>query len=222
MELGGRSGARTAGAARGPDPVAKARIMVRKAQGKDPSRPGVESPSPHSGGSLKRRSFLGAPKMARARELPTEGHACPSSAAGAHVRELLHGPLAAGFAMQPYAVIVDDNLESSETLAILLELEGYTAATAATLAEARARIAARRPDALILDRALPDGQGMDFVSEALSGGPMTIVMLTGTSDPGDAAEAIRRGASAYLVKPATIQQLKAVLDEAQQGVRQAA
>ena len=121
--------------------------------------------------------------------------------------------------MQPYAVIVDDNLESSETLAILLELEGYTAAT---LAEARARIAARRPDALILDRALPDGQGMDFVSEALSGGPMTIVMLTGTSDPGDAAEAIRRGASAYLVKPATIQQLKAVLDEAQQGVRQAA
>ena len=124
--------------------------------------------------------------------------------------------------MSPHAVIVDDNLESSETLGILLELEGYSAATAASLAEARQRLAERRPQVLILDRALPDGQGMDFLTEALAGGPMTVVMLTGTSDPGDAAEAIRRGASAYLVKPATIEQLKAVLDQAQQGARQAA
>lgn len=124
--------------------------------------------------------------------------------------------------MSPHAVIVDDNLESSETLGILLELEGYTAATAATLREARQRIAEQRPDVLILDRALPDGQGMDFLVEALLQGPMTVVMLTGTSDPGDAAEAIRRGASAYLVKPATIDQLKEVLDRASQGSRQAA
>ena len=124
--------------------------------------------------------------------------------------------------MLPHAVIVDDNLESSETLGILLELEGYTAATAASLREARQRIAEHRPDVLILDRALPDGQGMDFLTEALLQGPMTVVMLTGTSDPGDAAEAIRRGAAAYLVKPATIDQLKEVLDRASQGARQAA
>lgn len=113
--------------------------------------------------------------------------------------------------MSPHAVIVDDNLESSETLGILLELEGYTTATAASLAEARARLAEHRPQVLILDRALPDGQGMDFLTEALKGGPMKVVMLTGTSNPGDAAEAIRRGASAYLVKPATIDQLTEVL-----------
>jgi DNA-binding response OmpR family regulator len=114
----------------------------------------------------------------------------------------------------PHAVIVDDNLESSETLAILLEMEGYSAATAASLRDARQQLVEHRPDVMVLDRALPDGQGMDFISEALNTGPMTIVMLTGTSDPGDAAEAIRRGAAAYLVKPATIDQLKAVLDRA--------
>ncbi|MBO9685336.1 MAG: response regulator [Mitsuaria chitosanitabida] len=114
----------------------------------------------------------------------------------------------------PHAVIVDDNLESSETLAILLEMEGYSTATAASLRDARQQIADHRPDVMVLDRALPDGQGMDFIVEALKGGPMTVVMLTGTSDPGDAAEAIRRGAAAYLVKPATIDQLKAVLDRA--------
>ncbi|MDH0866960.1 response regulator [Mitsuaria sp. GD03876] len=114
--------------------------------------------------------------------------------------------------MPRHVVIVDDNLESSETLGILLELEGYSTATAASLGEARLRLAERRPDVLILDRVLPDGQGMDFVTEALKGGPMTIVMLTGMSAPEDAVEAIRRGATAYLVKPATIDQLNAVLD----------
>lgn len=114
----------------------------------------------------------------------------------------------------PHAVIVDDNLESSETLAILLEMEGYEAATAASLKDARARVAERRPDVMILDRSLPDGQGMDFLQEVLRGGPMTVVMLTGTSDPGDAAEALRRGAAAYLVKPASIEQLKEALDGA--------
>jgi len=113
--------------------------------------------------------------------------------------------------MPLHAVIVDDNLESSETLGILLELEGYTVATAASLRDARLRLSEHRPDVLILDRALPDGQGMDFLSEALREGPMTIVMLTGTSNAGDAAEAIRRGATAYLVKPATIDQLTEVL-----------
>ncbi|OWQ90877.1 hypothetical protein CDN99_12005 [Roseateles aquatilis] len=122
----------------------------------------------------------------------------------------------------PHAVIVDDNLESSETLAILLEMEGYSAATAGSLREARQRLAERRPDALVLDRALPDGQGMDFIAEALRDGPMTVVLLTGFSDAGDAAEAVRRGAAAYLVKPATIEQLKAVLDGAGNPARQAA
>ncbi len=123
--------------------------------------------------------------------------------------------------MPSHAVIVDDNLESSETLGLLLELEGYSTATAASLSEARARLAEHRPEVLILDRALPDGQGMDFVPEALRDGPMTIVMLTGTSDPAAAAEAVRRGACAYLVKPATIEQLKAVLAPAAQAPRPA-
>ncbi|MET0207911.1 MAG: response regulator [Burkholderiaceae bacterium] len=114
----------------------------------------------------------------------------------------------------PHAVIVDDNLESSETLAILLEMEGYVAATAGSLKEARERLAERRPDVMILDRSLPDGQGMDFLTEVLLGGPMTILMLTGTSDAGDAKEAVRRGAAAYLVKPASIDDLKAAIERA--------
>jgi len=118
----------------------------------------------------------------------------------------------------PYAVLVDDNIESSETLSILLEMEGYETATAASLKEARSRLAERHPDVMVLDRTLPDGHGMDFISEALSHGPMTIVLLTGLSDPADAQEALRRGAAAYLVKPATIEELKAVLDKAAQKV----
>jgi putative two-component system response regulator len=61
----------------------------------------------------------------------------------------------------------------------------------------------QHPDVVILDLSLPDGSGLDLVSDIrASDRRIGIVVLTGSSAGTDMREALRRGASSYLRKPA--------------------
>jgi len=62
-------------------------------------------------------------------------------------------------------LIIDDELEIRESLETLLELEGYTVASAGTGREGLAQIGERSFDVVLLDLALPDKNGMDVMSE---------------------------------------------------------
>jgi two-component system response regulator AtoC len=112
----------------------------------------------------------------------------------------------------PHTLIVEDDPDSAEMLAELIKGEGFTTATAHSLAEARQQLALREPDLVLLDLVLPDGSGMDLFAEspeAFSGSE--VVMITGHASLDTSIQALRLGATDYLVKPINFRHLKNIL-----------
>ena len=110
----------------------------------------------------------------------------------------------------PLALVVDDSPDAAETLVMLIEMEGFQAVAAGSLAEARQQLALQTPDLVLLDHQLPDGNGLELLDE-LAGSKFEVVMLTGSGDPDLMREARRRGAAGYLHKPVDMEALGAVL-----------
>ena len=93
---------------------------------------------------------------------------------------------------QPIRVlIVDDHEVMAASLARVLEDEPdiVSVGVAATLAQARARVQSGAPDVLVLDRRLPDGDGVDAISDLKALRPsMNVLVLTGSSSDDVLAE----------------------------------
>ncbi|WP_295010430.1 response regulator [uncultured Microbacterium sp.] len=77
-----------------------------------------------------------------------------------------------------------------------------------TIAEARAAIRDHRPDLLLADVYLPDGDGIALVQEAA----VDAVLISAADDAGTVRRALRAGAIAYLMKPFEQRRLVSVLD----------
>lgn len=99
---------------------------------------------------------------------------------------------------QQTLLIVDDNPVDRESVRRLLGRDALVL-EAATASEGLALASARRPDCILLDQRLPDGEGIDIVAE-MESHRIAVIMLTGQGDETLAVEAIRRGACDYLVK----------------------
>jgi DNA-binding NtrC family response regulator len=83
---------------------------------------------------------------------------------------------------------------------------------AATLQEAREKLAGRSFDAVLLDLHLPDGDGIDLLRELKArGDAAAVIILTGNADLESAIHAVRFGAYDYLVKPCSIADLEQLL-----------
>ena len=68
-------------------------------------------------------------------------------------------------ALAPRVLVVDDEPQIVRGLKIILRTAGYTVEAAETKAEALAVLAARPPDALVLDLVLPDGRGVELCED---------------------------------------------------------
>jgi DNA-binding NtrC family response regulator len=111
----------------------------------------------------------------------------------------------------PHALIVDDDVDTLESLGELVARESFTVATAANLKEAREQMVLRRPDVVLLDLMLPDGDGMDLFQDVESRASTEVVLITGHASIETSIEALRLGAADYLIKPVNVKQLKAIL-----------
>jgi two-component system repressor protein LuxO len=112
-------------------------------------------------------------------------------------------------------LMVEDSTSLAAVYQAYLEDTDYQVVTAETLGLAHATLGAYRPDIVLLDIELPDGNGMDFLAEieTLQHPPKVIVMTAhGTSDM--AVEAIRRGAFDFITKPFDAARLRVTLDNA--------
>ncbi|AOZ10620.1 sigma-54-dependent transcriptional regulator [Cupriavidus malaysiensis] len=107
-------------------------------------------------------------------------------------------------------LIVDDDKAVCDALASLVVAEGFTADSAGTLREAELYLGAQRPDAILADLMLPDGDGVDLLAGADIGEAPFIVM-TGRASVDTAIHAMRAGATDYLTKPVDPQHLLALL-----------
>lgn len=110
-------------------------------------------------------------------------------------------------------LIVDDEKVILESLSMFLTEKGYTVGTALSAAEGRRKIEATRPDTIILDIRLPDGNGLEFLKELRAGGTETpVIMITAFHDMDTTIKAIKLGALEYITKPIDVDELeKAIL-----------
>jgi DNA-binding NtrC family response regulator len=111
----------------------------------------------------------------------------------------------------PHVLLVDDDAETLDWLSDFVKREGFTVATADSLRAARIQLTRLVPDILLSDLVLPDGQGIELVTDLESRAATEFVLMTGHASVESAIEALRAGATDYLVKPVDIERLKAIL-----------
>jgi two-component system response regulator AtoC len=111
----------------------------------------------------------------------------------------------------PHALLVDDDSDAAETMAMLIANEGFTVATAGSLRDARRQMSLQEPDIVLLDLMLPDGSGMELISDVKALPNAELVLITGHASLDTSIQALRLGASDYLVKPMSLKQLQGVL-----------
>ena len=105
-------------------------------------------------------------------------------------------------------LIVEDNEPMSRLIASTLRPDGYEVTVAGTQAEGL-KAAESKPDVLILDMLLPDGDGNDVIREVTKNGHTKIICLTGVTDETAIIEALELGADDYITKPFNPEELTA-------------
>ena len=110
-----------------------------------------------------------------------------------------------------HALIVEDDADSARMMAALVGAEGFSAATARSLRDARLQMAMQQPDLVLLDLRLPDGNGMSLLDEQDLIGNSEVVLMTGHATLETSIQALRYGAADYLIKPVSAKQLQSIL-----------
>lgn len=112
----------------------------------------------------------------------------------------------------PHLLITDDEPAIRELLAQVAESEGYSVALAGTIREARIQMERQRPDVVLMDMLLPDGDGIKFWTD-LGETTIQVVFVTGHSSIDSAIDALRCGAVDYLRKPLSLPRVRSLLRE---------
>jgi two-component system, OmpR family, response regulator MprA len=109
-------------------------------------------------------------------------------------------------------LVVDDDRAVREALERALQLEGYEVETAGDGDGALAAVAARSPDAVVLDVMMPGLDGLDVTRRLRrEGSRLPILLLTARDAVGDRVEGLDAGADDYLPKPFELEELLARL-----------
>jgi len=110
----------------------------------------------------------------------------------------------------PLALVVDDDEDIRHALTKLAEFEGFQATGAGSLVEARQQLRDARPDVVLTDLGLPDGNGLDLMNDLEPPRP-EVILITGNATVDSAIAAIRTGVLDYLEKPVDAKRLKSIL-----------
>ncbi len=114
-----------------------------------------------------------------------------------------------------HILIIDDDPEVCTTMESLVTRMEYDCLTANSLAEGLETLAGNDVDVVFLDVRLPDGDGLNALSQ-IKDAPSRpeVIILTGKGDPDGAELAIQGGVWDYLVKPTPIKQTRLTLKRA--------
>jgi two-component system, OmpR family, response regulator len=105
-------------------------------------------------------------------------------------------------------LLLEDNAETARAIRVHLEREAFVLDAATSLADARLLIDDRPYACVIIDRRLPDGDGLALLA-GLADGPArpAALVLTARGALGDRLEGLRAGADDYLLKPFAMAEL---------------
>ncbi len=123
-----------------------------------------------------------------------------------------------GTAKRPRVVLADDHQMLREAFARLLESTCQIIGSVSNGRELLTASAELRPDVILLDISMPSLNGLDAARHLKRTMPeVKVIFLTVNEDPDLAAEAIREGASGYLLKNSAASELHRAIDEAMHG-----
>lgn len=108
-------------------------------------------------------------------------------------------------------LVIEDESAIRRFLRIALVNEGNEVFEAGTISTGLAEAAERRPDLVILDLGLPDGDGIDFIRAFRDWSDAPLLVLSARSQEVDKVGALEAGADDYLAKPFGVAELLARL-----------
>jgi two-component system KDP operon response regulator KdpE len=107
------------------------------------------------------------------------------------------------------AVLVEDELQIRRFVRAALETENWRVFEAETVKQGLIEAGTRKPDVVILDLGLPDGDGVDFIRDLRTWSAVPVVVLSARVDETDKIAALDAGADDYLTKPFGVGELLA-------------
>jgi CheY-like chemotaxis protein len=110
----------------------------------------------------------------------------------------------------PLLLAVEDEPRNAALLEAILGRAGYRLHVATGVTEAREFLADETPDLVLLDRHLPDGDGLDLIPEIRGSarlGGVPILLVSASVLPRDVQVAMDAGADGFLAKPVRVKPL---------------
>jgi two-component system KDP operon response regulator KdpE len=109
----------------------------------------------------------------------------------------------------PVAILVEDEAQIRRFVRTALEAEGWTVHETATMKQGLIDAGARKPDLIVLDLGLPDGDGVEFIGAVRKWSTVPVIVLSARVEETDKIEALDAGADDYLTKPFGVRELLA-------------
>jgi two-component system KDP operon response regulator KdpE len=109
----------------------------------------------------------------------------------------------------PVALLVEDEPQIRRFVRAALEGEGWLVHEAATMQRGLIDAGTRKPDLIVLDLGLPDGDGIDFVTDVRKWSAVPVIVLSARVNEADKIRALDAGADDYLTKPFGVGELLA-------------
>jgi len=109
----------------------------------------------------------------------------------------------------PDILIVEDEPHIRRFVRMALETEGWHVFESETARRGLIDAGTRKPDLIILDLGLPDGNGIDFILDLRKWSSIPIIVLSARNEEQDKIRALDAGADDYLTKPFGVGELMA-------------
>ncbi|MBH2019638.1 two-component system response regulator KdpE [Polaromonas sp.] len=109
----------------------------------------------------------------------------------------------------PVVVIIEDEPQIRRFVRGALEAEGWQVFEADTARQGLTEAGTRKPDLLVLDLGLPDGDGLELIRDVRGWSGVPIIVLSARSGEADKIAALDAGADDYLTKPFGVGELLA-------------
>ena len=98
-------------------------------------------------------------------------------------------------------MIVEDDRQIQDFIAYSLMTAGFGVLTAGGVEEAMRKMRSKKPDIMVLDLGLPDGDGLDLIRRVRKFSDIPIIVVSARDKEEDKIEALDRGAEDYITKP---------------------
>ncbi|WP_312165173.1 two-component system response regulator KdpE [Massilia timonae] len=109
----------------------------------------------------------------------------------------------------PCALLVEDEPHIRRFVRAALEQEGWQVHESASMGRGLIDAGTRRPDLVVLDLGLPDGDGIEFIQDVRKWSTVPIIVLSARVAEGEKIRALDAGADDYLTKPFGTGELRA-------------